>query len=188
MTINWKAILTNRYAQLGLAFVIGGTVATFMLPTKEIIKKETVVETKVVTVEKKVVQYVDRVVYRDRDTAETAKTVTHRVTSPDGTITEDIITESTAATVDRLVAQEREAIDAEYKAREEAKSKSETYEKVKLNPKRFNLFGGMGIDPTNILGPQIYLGGMNATIWGPFTLGLVGSSQPMVGLTIGITF
>jgi len=182
-----KKLVTSRVGQLVLAFVAGGVITGVFLPEKITVKKETVVEYKDKIVEKEVVKYVDREVIKEITVVEKVKVVKRKETFPDGHIIEEEVFESESEQVARIAEQEKERYTLLLTEKEKEYAKKESYLKETLNPHKFHIFAGamtQADDPKN----YGYLGGMDAQVWGPLTLGMQATSRKDVAVTVGFRF
>lgn len=177
-------IFKNRYIQLGVASLSGAVLCYFLLPTKEITKTETVVEVqeKIVTVE--VEKIVERVVERESESREAENKKVRKEMRPDGTVIEESETSRVSETLEKSLEAERarskEAIATLEKSHREEVKKL----KLSLNPKKFLLYGGVGLED---LRPQ-YVLGASYTFLGPLSVGLQYTSDNSVFATIGLQF
>lgn len=180
-----KKLLTNKYVQFVLVFVVGGVIATMLLPEKIKIKVEKEEVVKEVVVEKEVVKYVDREVIKEVKVVSSERVVKREEIFPDGHIIREEITESNSEQVSRIAAEERQRYEAAIKVKEAELVKKYTYNKEVINPKEMNLFGGIGIDTDRKL---VYYGGVNKPIFGPFTFGAIVTSEKLFGVSLGVRF
>lgn len=177
-----KNLLKKTYqTRIGLAvmaFIAGGIVTYLFTPEKikVEIKTETVYVDKIV--EKEVVKYVEKEVIK----YEKVRVVKRKTTWPDGKVEEEEIYESESEQIDRMQEKYEEMLVEAEKKWEEKYS----YLKEHTNPKRFNFFGGAGLDLTH---PQLeYLAGINVDVWGPITTGLIATSGRDMYITFGLKF
>lgn len=182
-----KKILSSRVGLVVVAFIVGGAVAAIFAPEKTIIKKE--IEEKIVEkiVEKEVVKWKTKTVIKDKIVEKEVKKTKTKITYPDGKIIETEVYESNTQQVERLKSIEEEKYKLALVEKDKEYLKKEAYLKEVLNPHKFHIFAGAltQIDDPKNYG---YVGGMDAQIWGPFTIGGQVSSRKDVGLTFGIRF
>lgn len=182
-----KKILSSRVGLAVVAFIVGGAVAAIFSPEKTVVKKETVIEYKDRVVEKEVVKYVDREVIKEVKVIEKVRVVKRKETFPDGHIIEEEIYESESEQIARVTEQEKERYQMSLAIMEKEYKEKESYLKETLNPHKFSAYAGLGTqidDPKNYM----YVGGMQAQVWGPFMVGGEVTSRKDVALTFGFRF
>ena len=139
-----KKILQSRAFQILIAFFVGGLAATFILPEKVVVKKEKQIEYVDRVVEKEVVKWKDKVVEKEKVIYASEKKVKRKETFPDGHIIEEEVFESNIEQLDRILKKEKEKYEELLSKKEKQFNEHVSDLKVHLNPKNFNIYGGMG--------------------------------------------
>lgn len=183
-----KELASSKIGLAVIAFFLGGLAATFLLPEKIVIKTNKETEYVDRVVEKEVIKYVDRVVEKVVTKTEKVKTVKRKETFPDGHTIEEEIFESESEQIDRLRQEEQERYKEMLVQREREFREKEESLKVHYNPKSFTVFGGAGVEVTDPLQSPYYLAGVQASVWGPFTIGAEVTTDANVAATVGLRF
>ena len=182
-----KKILASRVGLVVVSFLAGGAITAMFLPEKTIIKKDTEIVYKDRVVTQEVIKYVDREVIKEVKVVEKVRVVKRKETFQDGDIIEAELFESESEQIARVTEQEKERYQASLASMETEYKKRESYLKETLNPHKFGVYAGAGTridDPKNFL----YVGGMQAQIFGPFMIGTEVTSRKDVALTVGLRF
>jgi hypothetical protein len=173
-----KAIWNSRVGLAVVMFLAGG-IATYLFMPEKIkveIKTETIIVEKIV--EKEVIKVVEKEVIK----YEKVKVVKRKTTWPDGKIEEEEIYESESQQIDRMTEKYQELL----KESEQKWEEKYSYLKEQTNPKRFNIFGGLGLN-LDVM-KRSYVFGLNASFYGPFTMGVVGTTNGGLYGTVGLRF
>lgn len=181
-------LLKNRYAQLTVAFVLGGAAAMFLTPEKIVIEKKG--ETKYVDriVEKEVVKWKEKVVEKEVEKLVKVKKVWQKTTFPDGKIIESEIYESESEQIERIKEQEEEKYAQLLAEKTQELEEKYSYLKEHMNPKRINLYAGIGTQVDDFLSERYFVGGFNYTLWGPFGLGAEVTTEKQFAITFNLRF
>jgi len=173
-----KQIWESRLGLAVIMFLAGGIITYLFMPEKIKIeiKKETVVVEKIV--EKEVIKFVDKEVVK----YEKVKVVKNKITWPDGKIEESEVYESESEQLERL----KETYSELLKSKEKQLEEKYSYLKEQTNPKRFDIFGGLGLD-LDVM-KRNYVFGINASFYGPFTLGIIANTTGNLYGTVGFRF
>lgn len=184
-----KKILGNRYLQMVVMFLAGGAAATFLLPEKIVIKKDKEIVEVEKIVEKEVVKWRTKVIEKEKIVKVSEKKIWRKETFPDGHTIEEEIYESNSEQVARVVEQEKEKYEELLAQREVEFNEKLSSMKIHTNPKRLNVYAGLGTNFKNF-GNQYYVGGFNYPIWGPLIMGAEATTQGGGGaaLTVGFRF
>jgi len=181
------SLLKNRFVQIGIAFVVGGFIATLLLPEKITIKTKTKVEyvDRVVEVEKVVIKEVE--VVREVEIFKKVRVVKHKETFPNGRIVETEIYESESEQIDRMRRLEQEKYEEKFAMIEKEYREEVNTLKEHVNPKRFTVFGGVGTRLTDFQ-KHHFLGGVSYPLFGPFIIGAQVTTNTDVSVTFGLRF
>ena len=182
-----KKVLTNRVGQIVVAVVATGIITAMFLPEKTVIKIETQVVYKDKIVEKEVIKYVDREVIKTVTVVEKVRVVKRKETWPDGHIIEDEIYESESEQVARVTEQEKEKYQQQLAVATKEFEQKETYLKETLNPHKFGIYGGAGVNLAAFK-ERFYVAGVQGQVWGPLMVGMEVVTPRGGAVTLGFRF
>lgn len=159
-----------------VAFVAGAVIAVTVWPSK--VKIETKVVEKVVEVEVEKIKVVKEIVEVSTSESKQESTRTRKVTSPDGTVVEETITESSSEQVAKI---QRE-LEESYREKERQRLAELEKQKIKeiTNPKKLSLLVGINKD-------QELAGSLHYNLVGPINIGIIGTRNDLF-LGLGIQF
>lgn len=150
-----------------LISVIVGGLTYYLIPAKVVIKEvEIVKEVEVVREVKVFVRDVDR------------KKTTEREVKPDGTIIEKIIEVDKSKEASKEVGKKETTV---------AKSKRSTTKK-EFRKDKWEVYGGVLTPPLEGFSNPVFVGGINRSLFGTFSVGVIGTSDKKAGFTIGFKF
>lgn len=152
-----------------IPFLIGGVVVYFLMPEKVIYETKVEKEKKEEKEsEEKETEERVKIKYRNKIIREKVKTVTRKITFPDGKIIEEEIYESESEQIDRLLEQERKKYEQIITKKEsEYQKKMRDMRLTVENKKRFTLHGGFQTDLDSFSLNESFVVGASMDIFGP---------------------
>jgi len=187
--MEYMDVINNKYSFLTVGLIVGGLIFHLLGPEKIITKKE--IETQIVEkiVNKDVIQYVDKIQYKEVEKIVVVKKVTRKETFPDGRIVEEEIYESNEQQLDRLLENTKQKYEEQITQITSKYEQKLSEKKEIINPKKLTIYTGGGTLINN-LKPYV-LGGIMYDINTPWVIGgqvVTNNNDTSVFGTLGFKF